>query len=400
MITVGLLFHSAKNDNLGVGALTVSEVAIIRSLARARGLDVHIVVLDSFGPRLPCVEGADITVMSLRPMRRPWSAVRVLWGCDVVIDIGGGDSFADIYGWKRFAKMHLMKYLTHLLGKPLVLAPQTIGPFSSPTRKAIAAHSIARSALVVTRDRMSTDAVREMGVDRQIIEASDVALRLPFTPPAPCPAGGPVRVGLNVSGLLMNGGYTGANMFGLRVNYGQLMRAIISAFRQHPDGCEIHLVSHVIGWLRGGVEDDYQASLDLAAAFPGVQVAPAFATPSEAKSYIAGFDFFMGARMHACIAAFSAGVPVVPMAYSRKFAGLFGALGYDHTVDCTVDDLETILARVLEAYERRVVLAEEAKDALALGLRKLEGYETALGDIMEKTLAERGRRRECHRLDR
>ena len=391
MITVGLLFHSAKNDNLGVGALTVSEVAIIRAIARARGLDVHITVLDGFDPRPPCVEGTDITVLSLRPMRQPWNVLRVLRQCDLVVDIGGGDSFADIYGWKRFAKMHVMKYLTHLLGKPLVLAPQTIGPFSSPKRKAIAAHSIARSALVATRDRMSTDAVRGMGIDRQIIEASDVALRLPFTPPAPRAAGGPVRIGLNVSGLLMNGGYTRANMFGLRVDYGQLMRAIISAFRQHPDDCEIHLVPHVIGWRKGGIEDDYQASLDLAAAFPGVQVAPAFATPSEAKSYIAGLDFFMGARMHACIAAFSTGVPVVPMAYSRKFAGLFGTLGYNHTVDCTTDDLETILASILGAYERRAVLAEEAKGALALGLRKLGGYETALGDLMEKVAAESGR---------
>jgi polysaccharide pyruvyl transferase WcaK-like protein len=391
MITVGLLFHSAKNDNLGVGALTVSEVVIIRALARMRGLDVHIIVLDSFDPRPSCVEGTDITVLSLRPMRQPWNAFRVLRQCDLVIDIGGGDSFADIYGWKRFAKMHVMKSLAHLLGKPLVLAPQTIGPFSSRMRRAIAARSIARSALVVTRDRMSTDAVRDMGVDRRVIEASDVALRLPFTPPAPRPTGNPVRIGLNVSGLLMSGGYTRANMFGLRVDYGQLMRAIIAAFRQHPDDCEIHLVPHVIGWQRGGVEDDYQASLDLAAAFPGVLVAPAFATPSEAKSYIAGLDFFMGARMHACIAAFSAGVPVVPMAYSRKFAGLFGTLGYNHTVDCTADDVETILASVLEAYERRAVLAEEARDALALGLRKLGDYETALGDLMEKVAAERGR---------
>ena len=61
----------------------------------------------------------------------------------------------------------------------------------------------------------------------------------------------------------------------------------------------------------------------------------------------------MGARMHACIAAFSAGVPVVPMAYSRKFAGLFGAMGYDETVDCTSQSAEEILTRIFDAFERR-----------------------------------------------
>src|SRR5690606_38493929 len=148
-------------------------------------------------------------------------------------------------------------------------------------------------------------------------------------------AGGPVRVGLNVSGLLMAGGYDRGNMFGLRMDYPALVREIVGRFRAHPDGCELHLVAHVIphgtdaGEALAGLEDDHRAARALAAEFPGVVVAPAFRTPSEAKSYIAGLDFFMGARMHSCIAAFSAGVPVVPMAYSRKFAGLFGSLGYD-----------------------------------------------------------------------
>ena len=140
---------------------------------------------------------------------------------------------------------------------------------------------------------------------------------------------------------------------------------------------------HVISWERGALEDDYAASVKLAEAFPGAIVAPAFTSPSEAKSYIAGMDFFMGARMHACIAAFSSGVPVVPMAYSRKFAGLFGALGYDETVDCTTQSAEDIKARIFEAYERRADMAHAQRAALKTGLERLGRYETALGDLME-----------------
>lgn len=387
MLNIGLLFHSAKNDNLGVGALSVSEVEIIRRIARSRGLEVHTTVLDAPGMRPACVTGTDVTVLEMRLLRRPWEVFRVLRGCDVVIDIGGGDSFADIYGRKRFILMHLLKYMTHLAGRPLVLAPQTIGPFRSRLRRAIAARSIMWSKIVATRDTMSTGAVRAMGIGSEVIEASDVALRLPYTPPPPRAPGGPVRVGLNVSGLLMNGGYTRNNMFGLKLDYPRLVRDIITQFLNRPGPCEVHLVPHVITWVRGGVEDDYQAALDLAAEFPGVTVAPAFTTPSEAKSYIAGFDFFMGARMHACIAAFSTGVPVVPMAYSRKFAGLFGSLGYDHTVDCTTESGEAVLARILAAYEARARLAQETQAALARGLGKLQLYEDALGDLLERIAA-------------
>ena len=41
------------------------------------------------------------------------------------------------------------------------------------------------------------------------------------------------------------------------------------------------------------------------------------------------------------------------MAYSRKFAGLFGALGYDHTVDCTAETAEAIRTRVAAAFADR-----------------------------------------------
>ena len=388
---ITLIAHSAKNDNLGVGALTVSEIEIIRGVLRDRQLDGRIVVVDGRDPRPSyVVEGPDLAVRELRPIRNPWSFFRVVRESDVVIDIGGGDSFADIYGASRFAKMHLMKYLTHIGLRPLVLAPQTIGPFKSPIRRWLAAQSIRLSAIVATRDAMSTRAVRDMGIGRAVIEASDVALRLPWTAPAPR-KGGPVRVGINVSGLLMHGGYTRDNMFGLTMDYGAMMRGIVSRFADHPDGCEIHLVAHVISWTPGALEDDYQACVDLAAEFPGVVVAPRFTTPSEAKSYIAGMDFFMGARMHACIAAFSTGVPVVPMAYSRKFAGLFGSLGYDHTVDCTADSAEAITDRIFAAYENRATLAGEVKTALALGLEKLGAYETALGDLLEAIAAKKRR---------
>jgi polysaccharide pyruvyl transferase WcaK-like protein len=393
MLKIALIFHLAKNDNLGVGALTVSEVEILRTIAQRLGAPIHITVIDGDDPRPPCVAGPDVTVLAMRPIRNPLSFFRVVRANDMVVDIGGGDSFADIYGGARFAKMMLMKYLVHLAGRPLVLAPQTIGPFKSRIRQFIAAQTIRLSAIVATRDAMSTKAARAMGIKQPIIEASDVALRLPYTVPE-SRSSGPVRVGINISGLLMSGGYTRNNMFGLQMDYRQLVRDIITRFQAHPDGCEIHLVPHVIAYARGSemgaVEDDYQASVDIAKEFPGVIVAPVFATPPEAKSYIAGLDFFMGARMHACIGAFSSGVPVVPMAYSRKFAGLFGTLGYDHTVDCTTQSAEVILEQVFAAYADRAVLAAEARVALARGREKLALYEEALGALMQKLAAKKG----------
>ena len=95
---------------------------------------------------------------------------------------------------------------------------------------------------------------------------------------------------------------------------------------------------------------------------PNIALSPLFLDPVAAKSYISGMDFFMGARMHATIAAFSSGVPVVPMAYSRKFNGLFiDTLSYLHLVDLKVDQAEDALTKIKDGFAHRDVLRKEIK---------------------------------------
>jgi polysaccharide pyruvyl transferase WcaK-like protein len=385
-LRVCLILHSTRSDNLGVGALTVAEVAILRRIAHSLGREIVITILDSRENRAPYVSGVDIRLVDSgwRTILDPRAYFRIAWRSDAVIDIGAGDSFADIYGSGRLKRMFVMKFIAHLTGTPLVVAPQTIGPFSRPVSRALAKLSLRLSAIVASRDRLSSEAARDLGVAARLIEASDVALRLPADPPPPRPSGGAVRVGINVSGLLMAGGYASKADLGLSVSYADLIRRLIGHFLAHPDGCEVHLVAHVIvpdGNMQA--EDDYRACTRLAEEFAGAVLAPAFASPSEAKSYIAGMDFFTGARMHACIAALSAGVPVVPMAYSRKFRGLFGSLGYDWTVDCTSETDEAIFGKITEAYESRTRLAEDGAGALALGLERLDAYDRALTRLLQ-----------------
>lgn len=383
-LKITLIMHSTRSDNLGVGALTVAEVAILRDLAQGLGRAPEITVVDWKDARAPYVTGPDIRVVDMdgRFMIDPRGYFALARASDIVVDIGAGDSFADIYGAGRLKRIFVLKYLTHLAGTPLVVAPQTIGPFTKGWSRTLARLSLRLSALVATRDAKSTAALRELGYRGAAVEASDVALRLPYTAPGPRPDG-PPRVGINVSGLLMAGGYTGRNELGISLDYPALMRDLIRHFQGL--GCEVHLVPHVIvnsGPMVG--EDDARASAALVAEFPGTVLAPSFTSPSEAKTYIAALDFFMGARMHACIAAFSSGVPVVPMAYSRKFEGLFGTLGYTRTVDCTTEDGPAILARIAAAYEDRATLAAEAAAALARGQAKLGAYETGLRAVMER----------------
>lgn len=382
-LTIGLLWHSATSDNLGVGALTLAQIAILRSLATRLDCEVRFVILGWTDPRPAYVSGPDIARPQLRTRDLlSGGFIRAARGCDLVLDISAGDSFADIYGAKRFAKIIGGKLAVHLARRPLVVSPQTIGPFSRRWAQWAAFASLRRSEAVFARDALSMEALVEAGWTGPVTQVSDVALKLPHIPPAPR-SSGPLRVGINVSGLLMNGGYTGANMFGLKADYGTAMRQVITQF-QNMEDVEVHLVPHVITDTVP-LECDWLASKALIEDLgPGIEVAPRFDSPIAAKSYIAGMDFFVGARMHACIAAFSTGVPVVPVAYSRKFEGLFGALGYTRTVDCRRLDTVAVVAEILAGFAARDSLKVEADEALAEGHRRLQVYEDVLEDILRQ----------------
>lgn len=278
---------------------------------------------------------------------------------DCIMDIGQGDSFADIYGSKRFATIDKVHRLARLFKKPYFFLPQTIGPFQNPAIREKAVKSISKAALVMTRDRQSLDYVKELTKGKaNVKEYIDVAFFLPYSKIEF--NNDEIHVGLNVSGLLWNGGYTRDNQFGLKADYQHLIRSIINFFLSQK-GVRLHLISHVASGVRNA-ESDYAVLYALWREYHSEQMtlAPFFHTPIEAKDYIAGLDFFMGARMHATIAAFSSGVPVLPMAYSRKFNGLFvDTLAYNHLADLKADDENTILAKIEECFTQRENLKQE-----------------------------------------
>ncbi|NBW77021.1 MAG: polysaccharide pyruvyl transferase family protein, partial [Sphingomonadaceae bacterium] len=105
-VTIGLLWHSANSGNLGVGALTIGNIALIRQAAAAAEVEPLFLILGFVDPgREAYVSGPDIELVRLNTKAMlPGAALgQAVRRCDLVIDIGGGDSFTDIYGLKRFA---------------------------------------------------------------------------------------------------------------------------------------------------------------------------------------------------------------------------------------------------------------------------------------------------------
>lgn len=388
IITIGLLWHSFKSGNLGVGALSICNFRIIEQELRRLNIRARYVIVGNSGllDYMPedLRENAEFVHFSAKKfLQNPLSILNSIRNCDVVFDIGEGDSFADIYGIGRLAKLSLSKFVTTSTSGNLVFSPQTIGPFSTVPGKALARYLTHRSFSVVARDYMSKAVLDELDAPRQA-EAIDVAFLLPYDKGlfAHLPTTKP-RIGINVSGLLFHGGYNGRNQFGLACDYKAFTLALIQSLLD--DGrYEVHLVPHVVS-ENNPIEDDYAVSEMIKQSMPGVVLPPArFTDPIMAKSYIAGMDFFTGARMHSTIGAFSSGVPVAPLAYSRKFAGLFESIGYKEVLDMRALGQAELIQRIKSGIEMRGIIAEHVQAGLRHVDQKIDVYRNVVGSMLTK----------------
>jgi colanic acid/amylovoran biosynthesis protein len=304
----------------------------------------------------------------------PWIAA--LERADLVGDVRGGDSFSDIYGMQRFLIGFFMAWTVLLVKGRMVQFPQTFGPFSNPIARLLARYLLKRSSVVIARDERSRKVAQSlMGRNRNAWLSPDVAFSLETVQPEkiklyPPFAGTPVRhvIGLNVNGLMSNGGYTRRNMFGLKLDYRNMLPELVNALlKVHPG--EIWLVPHTYGPPES-VESDPEACRRLRDALSEesqrrVRIVAGEYDQHEIKGVIGCCDFFIGSRMHACIAALSQGIPCVGIAYSVKFQGVFESVGMNGWV---VDGRNTanaeVVERVIELYSRRhEIRADLARNA-------------------------------------
>lgn len=381
LVKIVLANAPLQNGNRGCAALTVSLLYIINRLFENSNVSVEFLLPDaqikSWDFKNVCsIEDKIIKVIPitynapdslLSSIRRfVWSFVKRLLGpylkihnkrnmfkdVDFILNIGQGDSFADIYGKERFDLIDRANRIAYYYKKPLCILPQTIGPFDNKVIRERARRSIEYAKMVMARDHQSLVFTKEIAPTVNVKEYIDVAFFMPYN--VIPQSKDKIHVGLNVSALLWNGGYSRDNQFGLKCDYQHLIRSIIDYFLDMPDTI-LHLISHVVE-PDSCIENDYEVSYNLWKEYnlEKVRIAPFALSPIDIKSYIAGMDFVIGARMHATIAAFSSGVPVVPMAYSRKFNGLFeDTLNYHHLADMKTKSEDEILSIIKDSFLNR-----------------------------------------------
>lgn len=401
------LVNLCAGSSTGVGIrLLIGNSRTMVTSYRAGGRDFAVPVVNyRLSPRsAPRDHLAWIVLMSLvysllpLPLPRriisratPW--IEALEHSDFAGDIRGGDSFSDIYGMKRFVTGFLVAWTVLLVKGSMVQFPQTYGPFKSPMARWMARYLLLHSSVIVARDKASQRAAQGLvGSSREVLLSPDVAFSLEVSRPEHLeldpPLSGPVPpgvVGINVNGLMYRGGYTRDNMFGLKMDYPDFLRSLLIALlNEQPQ--DIWLVPHTYA-IAGHVESDPEASHQLRNSLPRelrerVRIIAAEYDQHEIKGVIGMCDFFIGSRMHSCIAALSQGIPCVGVAYSVKFKGVFESVGMESWVvdGRDVDDDEAV-SRIIRLYRNREGIREPLLKGAAVARERLAGV---FQEMMEK----------------
>lgn len=393
-----LLGATFNTDNLGVGALTAGALSVLT----ARYPDAQIFFLD-YGRDTSVasieIDGRKISVPLIN-MRFSWKLflpnnivyllllsfigkalgrdrsgflikgnpwLKKIDDADMAVAVSGGDSFSDIYGLGRFFYVFLPQLLVTILGKRLFFLPQTVGPFKGRLSRALARFLMGRAEVIYCRE---TGGLKEISSllkvkdnDPKVRFCYDMGFIIEAHKPrhaelpmaAPGLDGTKPLVGLNVSGLLLIGGYNKKNMFALKVDYEALIYKIVD-YLIEAQQANVVLIPHVFG---SHEESDTKAACSIYEKLKDTYPGRLFCIrgdydQNEIKHVIGHCDFFIGSRMHACIAALSQAIPAVGIAYSPKFIGVLETVGTGHLVaDPRRLTTEEILAVIDEAFAER-----------------------------------------------
>jgi polysaccharide pyruvyl transferase WcaK-like protein len=308
-------------------------------------------------------------------------AHRHLASIDMFCDITGGDSFSDIYGMKRFVLSFCCKWLAIVTGKPFIMLPQTYGPFKRTITQKMARFILKKADIIWSRDKEGVSEISKLlgqtDVDKKVRISPDIAFILDPRQPQDSGLLEMVRrkapegelIGINVSGLLYHGGFTGDNMFELKFKYSEFILRVVKYFVLE-EGVSILLVPHVFPPKGLEVESDllaigqvYEKVKDLFSR--QVYVVDKYFDHAEMKYVISLCDFFIGSRMHSCIAAMSQCIPAIGLAYSKKFKGVFETIGMGQWVadmrQLTKDEIIEVISR---AYSDREAIAEQLRGVM------------------------------------
>jgi len=282
---------------------------------------------------------------------------------DIVIDLSG-DSFSD---WGARSVVNAQGILIAiLLKKPIVMYSQSIGPFKSGYSLFLAKFCLNRTKLIIVREEVTKAYLQQIGIKSYL--TADCAFLLE-----------PTSFENTSEILLKEGIYTNNNRPIIGISVSQLINELgdvktsnenVIVLKQMVDylaeklNAQVVFVPHVIAPKEYLCDDRFAAEkiYKIVKNKSKITLIKNEYSPEELKGIIGQCDSFIGARMHANIAALSSYIPTIAIAWSHKYVGIMRALGQEKYVcDFKTMNFEELKSKIDDLWDNREKIREELK---------------------------------------
>jgi polysaccharide pyruvyl transferase WcaK-like protein len=231
-----------------------------------------------------------------------------------------------------------------LLGKPVVMLPNSVGPFRTAIGRTLSRVALNNCLFVLIRDKPSYGIVQGLSVRSSKILTSDTALLF---------EGSNQRSGSKGRRIGVSPGLYGYSLSEKKI--GEYVSAHAVALDRAVEVLDVSVVflPHYVSGFRN---DDLQISKAIYDKMKHRERAVVIdaASVEEFKSLISDVDLVVSSKMHPCVLASSSFVPSLCVAYDHKQTGFFASLGMDRDViPLQSVTSEKLFGRILDLWSRK-----------------------------------------------
>ena len=264
--------------------------------------------------------------------------------------INGGDGFSDIYGTETFEHRLFITRLAIKKKIPLIILPQTLGPFKDNSNLETAKAILKYATKIYVRDDKFMSTLSSWQIPFELTNDLSYYMK-PEKVDIDIESG---AIGLNISGLCYSNEFK--DLSGQFDLYPSLIFRIINYFQKKNN--HIYLISHSYNYDNPEfANDDLQASKDVYNKLQdktNIHLVDRNLNSPQTKYIISRCGFFIGTRLHACFAAIFTKTPVFGLAYSYKYEGSFRYMGlennYTSVLNLKEEQIDDIISKINAKY--------------------------------------------------
>jgi len=385
-------------NSKGVNALTIRTMEILSKVVpdvEFRMLSIHPEIdyelYKKYNFNLEVVKREEFMLKSMFQLLREYGKV------DLIVDTnGGGFNDEDSSTIGSCTKILMGTFI----GKKVVLFPQSFGPFTTKFTKFLAKFALNRAKLIMVRETISKTGLQKIGVNESLIHlVPDIVFALqPISHEKVQEMMAKEKIsnddrpliGINISQLII---HRSKNMQ-VKQDYTELM-AQTAEYIVTELNASVLLIPHDIhpkevkimceGTKKIGGDDISAISETFAKIKNKNRIIPIVNEykVDELKGIIGECDLFIGARMHANVAAISMQVPTISISYSHKYPGVIGMVGLENYIcDYRTMTLDELISKVNEAWTDR----EKIREELSSNINRLKESEWLSGELVKELL--------------